>query len=110
MAQNDLGFMYEKGRGVPQNDVKAVEWYSKAANQNDARGKTNLGFMYENGRGGLPRTQHRQPAGTAKRHTRAIPMRKTVWACYGKTEKVVCRSMKSRQLTGIARQPNRATR
>ncbi len=30
-AQNDLGWMYQNGKGVPQDDVKAIEWYRKAA-------------------------------------------------------------------------------
>ncbi|MDC0081586.1 hypothetical protein OAI34_04220 [Emcibacteraceae bacterium] len=32
-AQANLGFMYENGRGVPEDDVEAVKWYRLAADQ-----------------------------------------------------------------------------
>ena len=35
-AQFNLGFMYDNGRGVAQNDAEAVRWYRKAAEQGDA--------------------------------------------------------------------------
>jgi len=50
-AQYRIGVLYNEGRGVPQNDNKAVSWFRKAADQGDARGQTNLGFMYTDGRG-----------------------------------------------------------
>ena len=50
-AQCSLGWMYDQGRGVAQSDEKAVAWYSKAAEQNDAKAQCNLGRMYEQGRG-----------------------------------------------------------
>ena len=34
--------MYEKGRGMPQDDAKAAEWYRKAAEQGDTVAKSNL--------------------------------------------------------------------
>ena len=34
-AQNDLGLMYEDGRGVQQSDVEAIKWYRKAGEQGD---------------------------------------------------------------------------
>jgi len=34
-AQFNLGFCYENGAGVPQDDSKAIEWYGKAAEQGD---------------------------------------------------------------------------
>jgi hypothetical protein len=34
-AQYTLGMMYEKGRGVPRDDLKALAWYTKAAEQGD---------------------------------------------------------------------------
>lgn len=30
-AQFNLGFMYDLGRGMPQNYIEAVKWYSLAA-------------------------------------------------------------------------------
>ena len=50
-AQNNLGFMYDKGRGVPEDDVEAVRWYRLAADQGQANAQYNLGFMYATGRG-----------------------------------------------------------
>jgi TPR repeat protein len=53
-AQNTLGVKYVQGEdGLPRDDVKAVEWYRKAANQNFAKAEVNLGDMYFYGRGGL---------------------------------------------------------
>jgi hypothetical protein len=43
--------MYENGSGVQQDDVAAVSWYQKAANQGDSHAQNNLGFMYQRGRG-----------------------------------------------------------
>ena len=39
--------------GLPRDDVKAVDWYRKAANQGLPKAETNLGDMYFFGRGGL---------------------------------------------------------
>jgi len=39
------------GQGVPQDFVKAFEWSSKAANQDDAIAQRNVGTLYENGSG-----------------------------------------------------------
>ena len=45
-AQFNLGVMYEKGRGVPQDDAEAVKWYRLAAEQGNAYAQINLGAMY----------------------------------------------------------------
>lgn len=50
-AQTSLGFMYEQGKGVPQNHVAALNWYRLAAGKGDATAQYNLGAMYNNGRG-----------------------------------------------------------
>jgi|GEM_PF-321855 len=50
-AQVNLGWMYDKGRGVTQNYPEAVKWYKMAADQGHALGQENLGIMYENGTG-----------------------------------------------------------
>ena len=50
-AQNNLGFMYARGEGVPEDDVEAVKWYRLAAEQGDATAQTNLGVMYAIGAG-----------------------------------------------------------
>jgi len=50
IAQSNLGFMYEKGLGVAQDDTQAVAWYRKAAEQGDAYAQYSLGLRYANGR------------------------------------------------------------
>ncbi len=50
-AQVNLGLMYEKGQGVPQDDAEAVKWYRLAAEQGAADAQFILGFMYGTGRG-----------------------------------------------------------
>ena len=52
-AQYNLGLMYAKGEGVPENDAEAVGWFRKAAEQGDATAQSNLGVMYATGRGVL---------------------------------------------------------
>ena len=50
-AQFQLGWMYDQGLGVQQNEAEAVNWYRKAAEQRDAYAQLNLGVMHANGRG-----------------------------------------------------------
>jgi TPR repeat protein len=50
-AQSLLGRMYYLGRGVPQDDIAAANWFRLAANQGDAPAQFNLGVMYAEGRG-----------------------------------------------------------
>jgi uncharacterized protein len=50
-AQTNLGWMYQKGQGVPQDNAQAVVWYRKAAEQGDANAQYSLGFMYALGLG-----------------------------------------------------------
>ncbi len=52
-AQSNLGYLYEKGKGVPQDHVEAVSWYRKAADNGDAKAQFNLAIMYFNGDGVL---------------------------------------------------------
>ena len=57
--QFETGFMYEIGTEVPQNYVKAAEYYRKAANQfyeigvniESSRAQNNLGLLYLEGKG-----------------------------------------------------------
>ena len=48
-ANNWLGWMYENGKGVPQNYEKAVELYKKAADAESGYAQNKLGWIYENG-------------------------------------------------------------
>ena len=50
-AQNILGIMYFKGKGVSQDYAEAVMWYRKAAEQGYAAAQYNLGIMYFKGKG-----------------------------------------------------------
>jgi TPR repeat protein len=53
-AQFNLGMLYARGQGVPQDYQKAVEWYQKAGEQGVAAAQYNLGLIYANGQG-VPR-------------------------------------------------------
>jgi TPR repeat protein len=50
-AQNNLGFLYNFGRGVAQDYAEAAKWYRLAAEQGNANAQYNLGVFYEQGRG-----------------------------------------------------------
>ena len=50
-AQSRLGYMYDTGEGVPQDDVEAVKWYRLAADQGHDAAQYLLGVMYNSGRG-----------------------------------------------------------
>jgi len=51
-SQTKTGNLFRKGDGVEKNYVKAVYWYSRAANQGFAGAQNNLAVMYEKGLGG----------------------------------------------------------
>lgn len=50
-AQGLLGFLYEYGKGVPQNYVLAAQWYTCAAEQGEATAQYLLGLLYDKGHG-----------------------------------------------------------
>jgi uncharacterized protein len=50
-AQTQVGFMYETGRGLPQDLMAAVYWYRRAAEQGYPRAMHQLGLMYDKGQG-----------------------------------------------------------
>jgi TPR repeat protein len=50
-AQYRLGRCYDKGRGLEENDEKAVEWYRKSAAQDYHKAQYELGKCYKNGEG-----------------------------------------------------------
>jgi TPR repeat protein len=50
-AQAYLGFMYQYGRGVPQNYGLAQYWYRRAAEQGNATGQKLLGLLLDKGLG-----------------------------------------------------------
>jgi TPR repeat protein len=45
------GFMYDRGKGVKQDDFKALKFFQKACDLNSGGGCYNLGVMYEKGDG-----------------------------------------------------------
>jgi TPR repeat protein len=50
-AQALLGYMYEHGSGVPQDQVMAAHWYSSAAEQGHVGAQYQLGLLYDKGHG-----------------------------------------------------------
>ena len=44
-AQNNVGYMYEEGLGVPQNYLLAMNWYRQAADNGLAEAQHNLGML-----------------------------------------------------------------
>ena len=50
-AQLNLGLMYSKGHGVPQDYKEAARLYRLSAEQGLAEAQSNLGVMYEDGQG-----------------------------------------------------------
>ena len=50
-AQHNLGVIYHKGRGVPQNYAQAIYWYRKASEQGFGLSQFNLAEMYAGGLG-----------------------------------------------------------
>ncbi len=50
-SQYWIGYIYQEGKGVPQDYVEAVRWYRKAAKQGNAIAQLNLGSMYDKGQG-----------------------------------------------------------
>ena len=49
--QSNLGYMYDKGEGVPKDSKEAAKWYKLAAQQGDAYAQAILGYMYDKGEG-----------------------------------------------------------
>ena len=50
-AQYNLGVLYDRGLGVPQNFAEAAKWYLAAAEKGHTNAEANLGYAYEQGRG-----------------------------------------------------------
>jgi TPR repeat protein len=50
-AQYNLGLMYSRGEGVPQNHDEAAKWFRLAANRGLASAQYDLGVMYSAGQG-----------------------------------------------------------
>ena len=50
-AQFNLGVLYEKGLGVPQDAKQAAKWYLLAAQQGDTQAQDNMGVLHQTGTG-----------------------------------------------------------
>ena len=50
-SQLELGLRYHNGEGVAKDQVEAVKWYRKAAEQNLAIAQFSLGVCYDKGEG-----------------------------------------------------------
>ena len=50
-AQFNLGFFYEHGKNVPQDNVRAVNWYRMAAEQDHEMAQLRLDFLLCKGGG-----------------------------------------------------------
>ena len=50
-AQFNLGHVYRRGHGVPQDDKTAVKWYRLAAKQGNVHAQFSLGWRYHKGQG-----------------------------------------------------------
>src|SRR5688572_21553474 len=78
LAQQDAqsqfreGERYRVGAGIPGDQVRAREWYLKAAAQGHAQAQSQLGMIYTYGGGG-PRNATRRIACTRRRRPRAMP-------------------------------------
>ena len=50
IAQHNLGMLYAKGQGVPQDYKEAIKWYRLAASNGNASAQFNLALMYAKGK------------------------------------------------------------
>lgn len=50
-SQNHLAEMYQKGMGVPMDDVEAVKWHRQAAEQGNFKSQLELSTLYHQGLG-----------------------------------------------------------
>lgn len=50
-AQYIIGYMHERGEGVPRDDAEAAKWYARAAELGHPFAQNNLGVLYRHGRG-----------------------------------------------------------
>ena len=50
-AENNIGYLYERGLGVPQDYSMALKWYKLSASKNLPDGQHNVGLLYHYGYG-----------------------------------------------------------
>jgi TPR repeat protein len=50
-AMRDIGYLYENGMGVPEDDAEALKWYTKAADLGEPFAMESIGDLYHNAKG-----------------------------------------------------------
>jgi TPR repeat protein len=53
LAMNEMGVRYQRGTGLPKDEVAAVGWFALAAQYGLPAALVNLGFCYETGKGAV---------------------------------------------------------
>jgi hypothetical protein len=90
--------MYSSGVGVPQDDVAALQWFRRAAEQGDANAELNLGHE-------APRDSRRLHSlrGWSHGQTRQVPPRSA--RAGGPEEGAPCARAGPREVDGLAKRP-----
>src|SRR5512141_1786203 len=65
-AQFILGYLYDEGKGVPQDYAEAAKWYGRAAKQGNKAARHNLGLINDQGQVSKDRAE------MGKWHRRAV--------------------------------------
>jgi uncharacterized protein len=66
-AQYNLGRMYDRSKGILNDDIQAAKWYRMAADQGNAKAQFVLGQWYQWGNHGLPNFRVAENIGEALR-------------------------------------------
>ena len=107
-AQFNLGVMYSTGQGVVENDVEAVKWFRKAAEQGDAGGSTTWEICIGRVKV-LQRTMSKQSSGTERQRSKGMRGRNRIWGGCMKRVKASRRTI-SKQSCGTGSQQNKDIR
>ena len=107
-AQVNLGWMYDKGYGVPQDSTKARRWYEKAAAQGHPGAQFNLGALYHKGQG-VPQMTRWHDSGGRELLPKAMRRRSTVLE-HCTPSGMVCRKITRKPDNGGSKLPARGTR
>jgi TPR repeat protein len=85
-SQFEMGTMYQYGRGVPQDFVRAVELYCHAAEQGHIGAQSNLGVLYASGQG-VPQNYAEALNCLQRLQSRGMPLPKTTCRAFAPMEK-----------------------
>ena len=78
-AQNNLGWLYFSGKGVPENDAEATKLFQQAAEKGKAAAQYNLGAAYEYGNG-VPQDTEQALRWYRRPHSKAGPRPRSISA------------------------------